>query len=189
MSGSLQPQRLGPTGFSSHGISSARILEWVTISFLWACPNPGIWPMLLTLAGKFFTAEPPGNPSLEWVAISPYRGYSWLRDQISISSISCLGRWIFLPLSHLWSLLYMRLFVRYIYICIYMMLCMLSHFSSVRLCATHGQQPTRLLWLFCPQNSPGKNIGVTCHFLLPIYKILYMKFLHTIWKVKALVTQ
>ena len=54
---------------------------------------------------------------------------------------------------------------------IYMMLCMLSHFSSVRLCATHGQQPTRL---FCPQNSPGKNTGVTCHFLLPIYKILYM---------------
>ena len=29
----------------------------------------------------------------------------------------------------------------------------------------HGQQPTRLL---CPQDSPGKNTGVGCHFLLQI---------------------
>ena len=28
----------------------------------------------------------------------------------------------------------------------------------------HRQQPTRLL---CPQDSPGKNTGVGCHFLLP----------------------
>ena len=27
----------------------------------------------------------------------------------------------------------------------------------------HGLQPTRL---FCPWNSPGKNTGVGCHFLL-----------------------
>ena len=27
----------------------------------------------------------------------------------------------------------------------------------------HGQQPTRLL---CPQDSPGRNTGVGCHFLL-----------------------
>ena len=32
--------------------------------------------------------------------------------------------------------------------------------DSVRL---HGQQPTRLL---CPRDSPGKNTGVVCHFLL-----------------------
>ena len=32
-------------------------------------------------------------------------------------------------------------------------------FDSVR---CHGQQPTRLL---CPQDSPGKNTGVGCHFL------------------------
>ena len=29
----------------------------------------------------------------------------------------------------------------------------------------HGQQPTRLL---CPQDSPGKNTGVGCHFLLHV---------------------
>ena len=31
----------------------------------------------------------------------------------------------------------------------------------------HGLQPTRLL---CPWNSPGKNIGVGCHFLLQVLK-------------------
>ena len=42
---------------------------------------------------------------------------------------------------------------------------MLSHFSHVRLCATQGQQPT---WLLCPQDSPGKDAGVGCHFLFPL---------------------
>ena len=38
--------------------------------------------------------------------------------------------------------------------------CMLSCLSRVQ---PHGQQPTRLLH---PQDSPGKNTGVGCHFLL-----------------------
>ena len=42
--------------------------------------------------------------------------------------------------------------------------CMRSRFSCVRLCATCGQQPTRLL---CIQDSPGKDTGVGCHVLLP----------------------
>ena len=32
----------------------------------------------------------------------------------------------------------------------------------------YGQQPTRLL---CPQDSPGKNTGVGCHFLLQCIKV------------------
>ena len=35
--------------------------------------------------------------------------------------------------------------------------------SHVRLFATHGLQPSRLL---CPWDSPGKNPGVGCHVLL-----------------------
>ena len=35
--------------------------------------------------------------------------------------------------------------------------------SCPTLCDPYGQQPTRLL---CPQDSLGKNIGVSCHFLL-----------------------
>ena len=44
-------------------------------------------------------------------------------------------------------------------------LCMrvLSRFSSVRLRATYGLQPARLL---CLRDSPGKNTGMGCHALL-----------------------
>ena len=45
---------------------------------------------------------------------------------------------------------------------------LLSHFSRVRLCATHRQQPTRLP---CPWDSPDKNTGVGCHFLLQRVKV------------------
>ena len=48
-----------PPGSSVHGISQARILEWVAISF-----SRGIFPTqcLSCIAGRFFTAEPPGKP-------------------------------------------------------------------------------------------------------------------------------
>ena len=49
-----------------------------------------------------------------------------------------------------------------------LLLLLLSCFSRVRLCATHRQQPTRLL---CPWDSPGKNTGVGCHFLLQCMKV------------------
>ena len=42
---------------------------------------------------------------------------------------------------------------------------MLSHFSRVR---PHRQQPTRLPH---PWDSPGKNTGVGCHFLLQCMKV------------------
>ena len=45
---------------------------------------------------------------------------------------------------------------------------LLSHFSRVRLCATHRWQPTRLP---CPWDSPGTNTGVGCHFLLQCMKV------------------
>ena len=36
----------------------------------------------------------PRQESLEWVAISSSRGSSWPKDQIQVSCISCIGRWI-----------------------------------------------------------------------------------------------
>ena len=45
---------------------------------------------------------------------------------------------------------------------------LLSHFSRVWLCATPWRQPTRLP---CPWDSPGKNTGVGCHFLLQCMKV------------------
>ena len=47
------------------------------------------------------------------------------------------------------------------------MLLLLSCFSRVRLCVTLRRQPTRLPR---PWDSPGKNTGVGCHFLLQCLK-------------------
>ena len=48
------------------------------------------------------------------------------------------------------------------------LLLLLSHFSCVLLCATHRWPPTRLPR---PWDSPGKNTGVGCHFLLQCMKL------------------
>ena len=48
-----------------------------------------------------------------------------------------------------------------------LLLLLLSHFSRVRLCATHRWQAIRLHHSW---DSPGKNTGVGCHFLLQCMK-------------------
>ena len=48
---------------------------------------------------------------------------------------------------------------------IMLLLLLLSHFSCVQ---SHRQQPTRLP---CPWDSPGKDTGVGCHFLLQCKKV------------------
>ena len=48
-----------------------------------------------------------------------------------------------------------------------LLLLLLSRFSCVWLCATPTRQPTRLPR---PWDSPGKNTGVGCHFLLKCMK-------------------
>ena len=62
------PLDCNPSGFSVCGLSQARILEWTAISFSGDLANPRIEPMSLVspaLAGRFFTAEPPGKPELK----------------------------------------------------------------------------------------------------------------------------
>ena len=46
---------------------------------------------------------------MELVAILFSRGSSWPWDRIHVSCISCINRWIFLPLSHLGSPVYILL--------------------------------------------------------------------------------
>ena len=87
---------------------------------------------------------------LEWVVIPFSRRSSWPRDW---TCISCIAR----TLLTLWATreaLQSSL--------------LLSSFSRVRPCATHRQQPTRLPH---PSDSPGKNPGVGCHFLLQCMKV------------------
>ena len=53
-----------PPGTPVHGIILARRLEWVTIPFSRDHPNSGIEPTSPALAGRFFTNEPPGKPTV-----------------------------------------------------------------------------------------------------------------------------
>ena len=63
------PMDCSPPGSSIYGISQAKILEWVAISF----SGGSSWPRDQTctlcgscFAGGFFTSEPPGKPCLMW---------------------------------------------------------------------------------------------------------------------------
>ena len=56
------PMNCCPSGFSVHGISQTRILEWIVISSSRDLPDPGIKPTSPALAGRFFITEPSGKP-------------------------------------------------------------------------------------------------------------------------------
>ena len=47
---------------SVHGISQARILEWVAFPSPGDLPDPGIELVSPALTGEFLTTEPPGKP-------------------------------------------------------------------------------------------------------------------------------
>ena len=69
--------------------------------------------------------------------------------------------------------LYFKLFIiilsyLVIFYSILLLLLLLSCFSRIRLCAIHRRQPTSLPR---PWDSPGKNTGVGCHFLLQCVKV------------------
>ena len=55
-----------PPGSSVHGISKARIPEWVAISFSRGSSQPRDRNRVSCIAGEFFTTELPGKPKL-WV--------------------------------------------------------------------------------------------------------------------------
>ena len=55
------PMDCSPPGSSVHGISQARILEWVAISFSRRSSQPRDRIHVSSLAGRFFTSEPPGK--------------------------------------------------------------------------------------------------------------------------------
>ena len=62
------PMDYSPPGSSVHGISQARILEWVTISFSRGSSQLRDETQVSHIAGRFFTTELPGKPrhSLNW---------------------------------------------------------------------------------------------------------------------------
>ena len=66
----VTPVHCSPPGSSVHGISQARILEWVAIS----SSRRSSWHRARTsvshIASRFFTAVPPGKPTIRQVLIS-----------------------------------------------------------------------------------------------------------------------
>ena len=59
------PMDCSPPGSSVHGILQARILEWVTMPFSRGSSQPKDRTHVFCsscIAGRFFTAEPPGKP-------------------------------------------------------------------------------------------------------------------------------
>ena len=63
----IDPIDSSPPGSSVHGVSQARILEWIAISYSSGFSDPGIEPASLVspaLAGGFFATTPPENPLL-----------------------------------------------------------------------------------------------------------------------------
>ena len=81
--------------------------------------------------------------------------------------ITSIYSFIDIYVSNLCIYIYTEIF-RHTCTCIYSYILLLSRFSRVRLCATPWRQPTRLP---CPWDSPGKNTGVGCHFLLQCMKV------------------
>ena len=57
-----------PPGSSVRGISQARLLEWLTVSFCRGLPHTEVEPASLALGGRCFTTVPPGKSV--WVCVS-----------------------------------------------------------------------------------------------------------------------
>ena len=58
------PMDCSPPGSSVHGILQARILEWVAMPSSRGSSWPRDQTWVSCIAGRFFTAEPPGRPSV-----------------------------------------------------------------------------------------------------------------------------
>ena len=56
------PTYCGLPGSSVHGILQTRILEWVANPFSTGSSPPRVRTHVSCIAGRFFTAEPPGKP-------------------------------------------------------------------------------------------------------------------------------
>ena len=63
-SDSLPPYDCSPPDSSVHGISQARILRWVAVSFSRGSSQPRDWILISLHYSRFFTTEPPGKPHL-----------------------------------------------------------------------------------------------------------------------------
>ena len=132
---------------SAHGILQARILEWVAIPFSRHLPDPRIKPGFPILYADSLWSEPPGNLYVCLVAQSCPTLCNPMGCSPSGSSVHGIFQAKILE----------QFAIAFSNACM--------HAKLLQSCPTlrpHRRQPSRL----CPQDSPGKNTGAACHFLL-----------------------
>ena len=181
-------------GSSIYGIFQARVLEWAAISFSRGSSQPRNRTRVSCIVGRRFTVWPTkwNKQVTKWQIFydSTYRGTKeqsdsqrqvaewWLPGKWEMGSLmgslevdsddGCITKWMHLK-SHWTVHLKMLKMVNFRYVqltpeqrgfapCVSVLVAQ----SCVTL-RRHGLWPTRF---FCPWNSPGKNTGVGCHFLL-----------------------
>ena len=93
MSDFLNPMDYSLPGSSVYGISKARLLEWVTISFSRGSSYPRDQTQVPWLAGRFFTTEPPGKP-LSFNVYLLIEKISFLLKDMGLSYLDCSWHWI-----------------------------------------------------------------------------------------------
>ena len=126
-------------------------------------PHPGIEPsslVPLALAGRFFTTVPPGEPET-WMTKQNIQRKFLQVAETRITKAKCPSRdeWI----KKMWYILYTQ----------WTIATATAAAKSLQSCPTLCDPrdvwlPTRLPR---PWNSPGKNTGVGCHFLLQRMKV------------------
>ena len=79
------------SGFSVHGIFPAKILEWTDIFFSressWRRDRSCVSPKCSALAGKFFTTQPPGNPTKITLTLA-IKNYYWKAISLQLIKIN-----------------------------------------------------------------------------------------------------
>ena len=171
--------------YTVHGILQVRILEWVAFPFSRGSSQARSWePRSPALQVDSLPAEPHGKPnstgvdSLSCLQIFPNqesnRGLLHCRQilyQLSYQGTmdcvlyQCQVSLFFLFCAFPWnSVLHMISVSFYFQVLLELPLLLLLNRSAVSDSVwPHGLWPTRFL---CPLDSPGKNTGVGCHFLL-----------------------
>ena len=86
------PIDYSPPGCSVHGISPARILEWVAIFFSRGSSRPRDWTCISCISGRFFTTEPPGKSVLEIAWIKNYLLETESSLQVFVSTLELPAR-------------------------------------------------------------------------------------------------
>ena len=78
------PVNCNPPGSSVHGISQARILEWIAISFSRGSFKPRDGTQVSCLAGKFFTTGPPEKSQLKYGGSQPEQKFYVVQYRVCI---------------------------------------------------------------------------------------------------------